>query len=64
MPADVKMAVNLGGLAMKNPVTDASGTFGAGQEYGDFVDLDLLGALTSKGVSPVAWEGNPAPRIA
>ena len=60
----VNMAVNLGGLAMKNPVTTASGTFGAGQEYGDFVDLNRLGALTSKGVSPVAWEGNDAPRIA
>jgi dihydroorotate dehydrogenase (NAD+) catalytic subunit len=64
MSSDVRMAVNLGGLAMKNPVTDASGTFGVGQEYGDFVDLDRLGALTSKGVSPVAWEGNDAPRIA
>lgn len=64
MPADVNLAVNLGGLAMKNPVTDASGTFGAGQEYADFIDLDALGALTTKGVSPVAWEGNPAPRIA
>lgn len=64
MPASLDLSVNLGGLAMKNPVTDASGTFGAGQEYADFVDLDRLGALTTKGVSPTPWPGNPAPRIA
>lgn len=64
MSSEVKMAVNLGGLEMKNPVTCASGTFGIGQEYGDFVDLESLGAITSKGVSAVAWKGNPYPRIA
>ena len=64
MSSEVKLAVNLGGLEMKNPVTCASGTFGIGQEYGDFVDLESLGAITSKGVSAVAWKGNPYPRIA
>lgn len=58
------MSVNLGGLQMRNPVTVASGTFGVGREYADFVDLSRLGALTTKGVSPVPWEGNPGPRIA
>ena len=58
------MQVNLGGLVMKNPVTVASGTFGAGQEYADLVDLSKLGAVTTKGVSAGRWEGNDAPRIA
>lgn len=62
--AQVNMAVNLGGLAMKNPVTVASGTFGAGQEYHDFVPVDELGAVTTKGVSLNGWEGNASPRIA
>ena len=60
----VKLAVNLGGLAMKNPVTTASGTFGAGREYHDFVDVAALGAVTTKGVSLNGWEGNASPRIA
>ncbi len=60
----VNMAVNLGGLAMKNPVTTASGTFAAGREYSDFVDLGALGAVTTKGVSLHGWEGNESPRIA
>lgn len=60
----VSMAVNLGGLAMKNPVTVASGTFGAGIEYNDFVDVAALGAVTTKGVSLNGWEGNASPRIA
>ena len=59
-----KLAVNLGGLAMKNPVTDASGTFAAGREYSDFVDVERMGAVTTKGVSVVPWQGNDAPRIA
>ena len=46
-PASVRMAVNLGGLEMKNPVTVASGTFAAGREYGDFVDVASLGAVTT-----------------
>ena len=60
----VNMAVNLGGLAMKNPVTTASGTFAAGREYHDFVDVAALGAVTTKGVSLGGWEGNASPRIA
>ena len=63
-PTSVRMAVNLGGLEMKNPVTVASGTFAAGREYGDFVDVASLGAVTTKGVSLNGWEGNATPRIA
>ncbi|MCI8425867.1 MAG: dihydroorotate dehydrogenase, partial [Adlercreutzia sp.] len=59
---NVNLAVNLGGLAMKNPVTVASGTFGAGREYNDFVDVASLGAVTTKGVSLNGWEGNASPR--
>lgn len=60
----VNLAVNLGGLTMKNPVTTASGTFAAGMEYSDFVDVSALGAITTKGVSLNGWEGNASPRIA
>lgn len=60
----VNLSVNLGGLAMKNPVTTASGTFAAGMEYSDFVDVFALGAVTTKGVSLNGWEGNASPRIA
>lgn len=60
----VKLGVNLGGLAMANPVTTASGTFAAGHEYNDFVDVSALGAVTTKGVSLNGWEGNASPRIA
>lgn len=60
----VDMRVSLGGLAMKNPVTVASGTFAAGREYSDFVDVASLGAVTTKGVSFAGWEGNASPRIA
>ena len=60
----VNLAVNLGGLAMRNPVTTASGTFAAGMEYSDFVDVSALGAVTTKGVSLNGWEGNASPRIA
>lgn len=56
--------VNIAGVEFKNPVTVASGTFGSGAEYGDFVDLNRLGAVTTKGVANVPWEGNPTPRIA
>ncbi|MEF9876166.1 MAG: dihydroorotate dehydrogenase [Gordonibacter sp.] len=63
-PTSVDMAVNLGGLDMKNPVTVASGTFAAGREYHDFVDVATLGAVTTKGVSLNGWEGNASPRIA
>ena len=61
---DVKLAVNLGGLHMKNPATVASGTFAAGREYSDFVDVASLGAVTTKGVSLDGWEGNEPIRIA
>lgn len=60
----VALGVNLGGLAMANPVTTASGTFAAGREYGQFVDVASLGAVTTKGVSLNGWEGNASPRIA
>ena len=60
----VNLAVNLGGLTMKNPVTTASGTFAAGMEFSDFVDVSALGAVTTKGVSLNGWEGNASPRIA
>ena len=61
---NVKLEVNLGGLRMKNPVTVASGTFAAGREYADFVNVATLGAVTTKGVSLNGWEGNASPRIA
>lgn len=60
----VNMQVNLGGLSMKNPVTTASGTFGSGMEYADFLDVAKLGAVTTKGVSLNGWAGNDSPRIA
>ena len=60
----VNMQVNLGGLHMANPVTDASGTFAAGREYAAFCDVSRMGAVTTKGVSLNGWEGNDAPRIA
>ena len=63
-PTTVDLAVDLGGLSMKNPVTTASGTFAAGREYADFVDVASLGAVTTKGVSLNGGEGNAAPRIA
>ena len=56
--------VNIAGVEFKNPVTVASGTFGSGMEYGEFVDLSRLGAVTTKGVANIPWEGNPTPRIA
>lgn len=57
-----QMAVNLGGIAMKNPVTVASGTFGYGQEYARLFDLSRLGAVTVKGIRARPWPGNPLPR--
>lgn len=60
----MNMAVKLAGVEFKNPVTVASGTFGSGAEYSDFVDLNRLGAVTTKGVANVPWPGNPTPRIA
>lgn len=60
----VDMSVNIAGVEFKNPVTVASGTFGSGMEYGEYVDLNRLGAVTTKGVANVPWPGNPTPRIA
>ena len=60
----MNLKVNIAGVEWKNPVTVASGTFGSGAEYADFVDLNRLGAVTTKGVSNVPWEGNPTPRVA
>lgn len=56
--------VNLAGVELKNPVMTASGTFGSGMEYAEFVDLNKLGAVVTKGVANVPWPGNPTPRIA
>ena len=56
--------VNLAGVELKNPVMTASGTFGSGAEYSEFVDLSCLGAVVTKGVASVPWPGNPTPRIA
>lgn len=57
-------SVNLAGVTLKNPVMTASGTFGSGAEYSEFVDLNQLGAVVTKGVANVPWPGNPTPRIA
>lgn len=61
---DDRMEMVVAGVALKNPVITASGTFGSGREYGELIDLDRLGAVTVKGVSYEPWKGNPAPRIA
>lgn len=58
------MKVQICGVEMKNPVTTASGTFGSGREFGEFVDLNRLGAVTVKGVAKEPWQGNDSPRIA
>lgn len=60
----MSLEVNFAGLTFKNPVTTASGTFGSGMEYSEFVDLSRLGAVTTKGVASVPWEGNATPRLA
>ncbi|MCM1026227.1 MAG: dihydroorotate dehydrogenase [Roseburia sp.] len=56
--------VTIAGVTLKNPVMTASGTFGSGVEYGEFVDLNKLGAVVTKGVANVPWPGNPTPRVA
>lgn len=56
--------VKIAGVTFKNPVMTASGTFGSGMEYGEFVDLNRLGAVVTKGVANVPWPGNPTPRVA
>ena len=56
--------VNIAGITFKNPILTASGTFGSGQEYAQFIDLNCLGGVITKGVANVRWEGNPTPRVA
>lgn len=57
-------SVNFAGVTLKNPILTASGTFGSGQEYAQFVDLNKLGGVVTKGVANIPWEGNPTPRVA
>ncbi|MEE1032507.1 MAG: dihydroorotate dehydrogenase [Ruminococcus sp.] len=60
----MNMKVNIAGVEWNNPVTVASGTFGSGAEFAEFVDLNKLGAVTTKGVANIPWAGNPTPRVA
>ena len=60
----MNMKVNLAGVELSNPVMTASGTFGSGMEYCEYVDLNRLGAIVTKGVANIPWAGNPTPRIA
>lgn len=60
----MNMKVNLAGVTLNNPVMTASGTFGSGEEFSEFVDLNKLGAVVTKGVANIPWEGNPTPRVA
>ena len=60
----MKTSVTIAGVEFKNPVMTGSGTFGSGMEYSEFVDLNRLGAVVTKGVANVAWPGNPTPRVA
>ncbi|MGI6056367.1 MAG: dihydroorotate dehydrogenase [Bilifractor sp.] len=64
MGAKNRLGVNIAGVELKNPVMTASGTFGSGEEYSKFVDLNRLGAVVTKGVANVPWPGNPTPRVA
>ncbi|MBQ6395682.1 MAG: dihydroorotate dehydrogenase, partial [Atopobiaceae bacterium] len=57
------MAVDLGGIHLKNPINTASGTYGYGKQFEAFYDVSVLGAITTKGCSAVPWEGNAAPRL-
>ena len=57
------LGIKIAGVEFKNPVMTASGTFGSGMEYGEFVDLNKLGAVVTKGVANVPWPGNPTPRV-
>ena len=59
----ISTSVNIAGITFKNPVMPASGTFGSGQEYSEFINLNQLGAVVTKGVSYYPWQGNPVPRI-
>ncbi|NDO45669.1 dihydroorotate dehydrogenase [Clostridium sp. MD294] len=58
------LSINISGITMKNPVTTASGTFGSGKEFKEFINLNKLGAITVKGVASIPWKGNDTPRIA
>ena len=60
----IDTSIEFCGVKMKNPITVASGTFGSGMEYSDFVDLNRLGAVTTKGVAITPWDGNATPRVA
>lgn len=60
----MKTEVSIAGITFKNPVMTASGTFGSGMEYSEFVDLNCLGAVVTKGVASKPWPGNPTPRVA
>lgn len=60
----MNLQTTIAGVTFKNPVMTASGTFGSGMEYSDFVDLNALGAVVTKGVANVPWPGNPTPRVA
>ena len=60
----MNLSVNIAGVEFKNPVMEGSGTFGSGMEYGEFVDLNRLGAVVTKGVANIPWPGNPTPRVA
>ena len=60
----MNLQTNIAGVTFQNPVMTASGTFGSGMEYSEFVDLNRLGAVVTKGVSNVPWTGNPTPRVA
>ena len=56
-------SVKIAGVEFRNPIVTASGTFGSGEEYSEFVDLSALGGVITKGVASIPWEGNPTPRI-
>lgn len=58
------LSIQIAGVEMKNPVMTASGTFGSGREYGEYVDLNRLGAVVVKGIASTPWKGNSAPRVA
>lgn len=60
----MKLETVIAGVTFQNPVMTASGTFGSGMEYSEFVDLNRLGAVVTKGVANVPWPGNPTPRVA
>lgn len=64
MSSHVDMRVRIGSLELRNPVMPASGTFGSGREYSEFLDLERLGAVVTKGVSADPWPGNDSPRMA